>query len=171
MQVNSETPFLTNFFHPVPERICVCVCGVSCVCLCVLPHTNKQFLDTLLVSILTPSTQRQHLIMQAKGSVPTEHPPFWMPIVSLGCHLAVTWLTGYKSEVPMIPLGLVNDSQNSGNPLTHQITDILQKILKGHGLNSQMKGAQGEVLRVCQGDIWKRSGSSLNVLCWVFTRA
>ena len=58
MQVNSETPFLTNFFHPVSERICVCVCVVCRVCLCVLPHTNKQFLDTLLVSILTPSTQR-----------------------------------------------------------------------------------------------------------------
>ena len=31
MQVNSETPFLPNFFHPVPERESVCVC----VCMCV----------------------------------------------------------------------------------------------------------------------------------------
>ena len=50
MQVNSETPFLPNFFHPVPERerecVCVCVyvCVVCSVCVCVcflIPTSNS----------------------------------------------------------------------------------------------------------------------------------
>ena len=96
MQVNSETPFLTNFFHPVSERICVCVCvcGVSWVFVCassyqqaILGHPASVNSDTIYPEIASDhagkglSPNRTSSILDANCQSG----------LSPGCHLA-DWL-------------------------------------------------------------------------------
>ena len=92
-----------------------------------------------------------------------------MPTASSGCNLCF-WPTGYKSEVSTTPsLGLINfleQWQNLGNPFTHYIISLLQRIIKD---GNQHKRRDTQVLNkgafvltllgTRQGGTWKCSGS------------
>lgn len=97
-------------------------------------HTTQQFShiaghptfqlhsDTSYLEIASDSS--------SKGLSPPRLPSFQMSTASPGCHLCF-WPGVYTPEVVMGPsLGSISGSQNLEGLFAHQITDLLQRILK-----------------------------------------
>ena len=90
---------------------------------------------TQFTSILTLSTQGEHEIPLVKGSAPQDRPPLQTLITSLGCYLYF-WLTGYKSEVPIIPslssINLVDWLTELGKLIYSLDYQVITKNIKGY---------------------------------------
>ena len=109
-----------------------------------------------------------------------------LPVASPGLILIDFWLTLYKSEVPttsfLHSVSLLELLQNSRNPFTCSITDLLQRLLEDtdqqpdeelHRAMSPTKellflGALEPCLVASRSTPFPQPGSSLNLILWVF---